>query len=254
MSLVSWETPWNPATRAIAPASSAARIRPGVTSMIRALPCEESVMTPACEPVNERASAPSEEMAIATSALEIRSPEVSSMSSSRAGGTGATCCARSSRVSVVSPIAETTTTTSWPALRVSTMRSATRLMRSAEATDDPPYFWTIRLTELPTTVRTAGGRADPTTGGRAGRMRRVACVPSDRHGADLRVEWPPRDRDGSGEPRLRPCSAYRPAARRFSADGAPQAFVLQADLRECPTARCGVGPQVLAPAAGSTPD
>jgi hypothetical protein len=31
-------------------------IRPGVTSMILARPCAESVMTPACEPVNERAS------------------------------------------------------------------------------------------------------------------------------------------------------------------------------------------------------
>ena len=55
-------------------------------------------------------------MAIATSALEMRSPEVSSMSISRAGGAGHTCLARSSRSSVVSPIAETTTTTSLPGL------------------------------------------------------------------------------------------------------------------------------------------
>ncbi len=149
MSLVSCETPWKPATSAMAPSSSAARIRPGVTSMIRARPWVESVITPAWEPVNERASAPRAEMAMATSALEIRSPEVSSMSSSRAGGTGDTCCARSSSVSVVSPIAETTTTTSWPFFRVSTIRSATRLMRSADATDEPPYFWTYRPTELP---------------------------------------------------------------------------------------------------------
>ena len=58
MSLVSWETPWKPATIAIAPASSAVRIRPGVTSMIRARPCEASVITPAWLPVNERASKP----------------------------------------------------------------------------------------------------------------------------------------------------------------------------------------------------
>ena len=75
------------------------------------------MITPACEPVNDRASAPSAEMAIATSALEIRSPEVSSMSSSRAGGDGETCWARSISSSVVSPIAETTTTTSLPSLR-----------------------------------------------------------------------------------------------------------------------------------------
>jgi hypothetical protein len=56
MSLVSWLTPWKPATIAIAPSSRAERMRPGVTSMIRALPWLDVVMTPACEPVNERAS------------------------------------------------------------------------------------------------------------------------------------------------------------------------------------------------------
>ena len=91
-------------------------IRPGVTSMILALPCAESVITPACEPVNDRALWPRCAIAIASSAIEIRSPAVSSMSSSRGGGSGVTCSARSSSSSVVSPIAETTTTTSWPAL------------------------------------------------------------------------------------------------------------------------------------------
>ena len=85
-------------------------------------------------------------MAIATSAMEIRSPAVSSMSSSRPGGSSVTCLARSSSSSVVSPMAETTTTTSSPSFFVSTMRSATRLMRSAAATEDPPYFWTTRAT------------------------------------------------------------------------------------------------------------
>ena len=72
-------------------------------------------MTPACEPVNERASAPRLAIAMASSAMLMRSPEVSSMSSSRGGGTGLICCARSSNSSVVSPMAETTTTTSLPA-------------------------------------------------------------------------------------------------------------------------------------------
>src|SRR4029077_19947333 len=84
----------------------------------------------------------------ATSALEIRSPAVSSMSISRAGGTGQTCLARSSRSSVVSPIAETTTTTSFPCFLVSTMRSATRRIRSASATEDPPYFCTTSATAI----------------------------------------------------------------------------------------------------------
>ena len=43
-------------------------------------------------------------------------------------------------------MADTTTTTSWPALRVSTIRFATRLMPSASATDEPPYFCTTRPT------------------------------------------------------------------------------------------------------------
>ena len=61
-------------------------MRPGVTSMIRALPWAESVMTPAWLPVKERASWPRSSIAMASSAMEMRSPAVSSMSSSRAGG------------------------------------------------------------------------------------------------------------------------------------------------------------------------
>ena len=44
----------------------------------------------------------------------------------------------------MSPIAETTTTTSSPARRASTIRCATRLIRSASPTDEPPYFCTTR--------------------------------------------------------------------------------------------------------------
>ena len=83
---------------------------------------------------------------MATRAIEMRSPAVSSMSSSRAGGSGETCSARSRSSSVVSPMAETTTTTSWPAFLVSTMRRATRLMLAASATLEPPYFCTMRDT------------------------------------------------------------------------------------------------------------
>ncbi len=161
MSLVSWLTPWNPATMAMCPSSSAARMRLGVTSMMRARPCAESVITPAWLPVNERASWPSPAIAIASTAIEIRSPAVSNMSSSRAGGSGETFSASSIRSSVVSPMAETTTQTSCPALRVSTIRRATRLTLSASATDEPPYFCTIRLTDLRSItveIRTQGRR------------------------------------------------------------------------------------------------
>ena len=147
-SLVSCETPWKPATIAIEPASIASTMRPGVMSMILARPCAESVITPAWEPVNDCALWPSWAMAIASSAIEIRSPAVSSMSSSRGGGSGVTCSARSRSSSVVSPIAETTTTTSLPARLVLTMRWATRLMPVASATDEPPYFCTTMPTGI----------------------------------------------------------------------------------------------------------
>src|SRR3954451_22197482 len=83
---------------------------------------------------------------MARSAIEIRSPPVSSMSSSRGCGSGVTCSARSMSSSVVSPMAETTTTTSSPARRRATIRLATCLMRSASPTEDPPYFWTTSAT------------------------------------------------------------------------------------------------------------
>src|SRR6266511_1675594 len=83
-------------------------------------------------------------MAIASSAMEMRSPAVSSMSSSRGGGSVETRLASAIRSSVESPIAETTTTTSWPACLVATTRSATCLILGASATEVPPYFCTIK--------------------------------------------------------------------------------------------------------------
>ncbi len=97
-------------------------------------------------------------MAMASSAMEMRSPAVSSMSSSRGAGMGVTSWARSRSSSVESPMAETATTTSLPALRVATMRFATRLMLSASATDDPPNFCTMRL---PGDSWGSGGRGRP---------------------------------------------------------------------------------------------
>ena len=153
ISLVSWLTPWNPATITMWPSSIAFEIRPGVTSMIFALPCTESVITPACEPVKDRAVQPRSEIAIATSAIEIRSPAVSSMSSSRAGGSGLTPSASSSSSSVLSPMAETATTTSLPSRLASTMRRATRLTAEASAREEPPYFCTTMPTDALLTVR-----------------------------------------------------------------------------------------------------
>ena len=74
MSRVSRLKPWNPATITIAPSSSASRSRTGVTSTMRAAPCVASVIMPAWLPVNERASWPMLLIAIASSAIEMRSP------------------------------------------------------------------------------------------------------------------------------------------------------------------------------------
>ncbi len=129
-------------------------MRSARTSTILAFRCVVSVTMPACEPVNDTAGWPWSRIAMHSSDIEIRSPAVSSMSISRAAGTCETPCASCSRSSVVLPIADTTTTTSSPWRRVRTMCSATALMRSASATDVPPYFWTSRFP----TPRTVQGR------------------------------------------------------------------------------------------------
>ena len=132
----------------MSPSPSAVTMRPGVMSMMRASPWVPVVITPACEPVNDRAVEPRSLMAIARRAALMRSPAVSSMSSSRGRGSGDTCSARSISSSVVSPIAEMTTTTSLPSAWVATIRRATRLMLSASATDEPPNFCTTRTVPL----------------------------------------------------------------------------------------------------------
>ena len=148
------DTPWNPATTATLPPSSASRSRSLRISRILALRCAVSVTMPACEPVNDTAASPRSMIAMHSNAIEMRSPEVSSMSISRALGSLETSWARRSRSSVVLPMADTTTTTSSPPRRVRTMCSATARMRSGSATDVPPNFCTSRLT-------TGDGTGDP---------------------------------------------------------------------------------------------
>ena len=75
-------------------------MRCAFTSTIFALPCAVSVTIPACEPVSEIASVPRSEIAMATSAQEIRSPTEMSMSSSRGFGRGETWWASASSSSV----------------------------------------------------------------------------------------------------------------------------------------------------------
>ena len=70
------------------------------------------VMTPACEPVNERAWKPRELIAIASTPSRCVRRRSAACRARAAGGAGSICFARSSSSSVVSPIADTTTTTS----------------------------------------------------------------------------------------------------------------------------------------------
>ena len=103
---------------------------------------------PLCDPVKDMASHPISLIAIESSAMEIRSPAVSNMSSSRLGGWDDTVLARSIRWSVVSPMAETTTTTSLPS-RFSLVRyAATLRIFSGEASDVPPNFLTASVPDF----------------------------------------------------------------------------------------------------------
>jgi hypothetical protein len=138
MSLVSWLTPWNPATMTTLPSSRAERTRPGVMSTMRALPCTASVMIPACEPVNDFAGTPRSCSAIASSDMEMRSPAVSRMSSSRSGGRSLIRAAIVTRSSVVLPMAETTTTVWLPSRWVRATRSATGTLHAIDVADRGP--------------------------------------------------------------------------------------------------------------------
>ena len=80
------DTPWNPATTAMLPASIVSWMRSARISTILALRWAVSVTIPACEPVNETAGSPRSMIAMHSSAAEMRSPAVSSMSISRSGG------------------------------------------------------------------------------------------------------------------------------------------------------------------------
>ena len=71
-------------------------------------------MMPTWLPVKLTAGTPRSARAIVSSAAETRSPVVSSMSISRPGRVVDTWEARAIRLSVALPIADTTTTTSWP--------------------------------------------------------------------------------------------------------------------------------------------
>ena len=103
-------------------------------------------MIPTWLPVKLLASMPRSASAMHSSAIDTRSPVVSSMSISRPGSAFETSLASLIRLSVDLPIADTATTTSLPWRFVNAMCSATARIRSGSATDVPPNFWTMRAT------------------------------------------------------------------------------------------------------------
>src|SRR6476619_3817639 len=139
-------------------------------------------------------------MAMASSAALIRSPAVNSMSSSRGGGSGDTRRARSISSSVVSHIAEITTTTSWPSALVATMRFATRLMLSASATEEPPYFCTTPPTPTPSAPVHSNGDP-PADLWSSRRSRRILGAVSEPPGPEPDAVEPATERSPSG-PRI----------------------------------------------------
>ena len=108
------ETPWNPATTGTTPSAIAAASRSGLISRILARVWSVSVIIPAWLPVNDAALMPRSASAMHSRLIEIRSPEVRSMSISRGGGSEETASASRSSSSVDLPMAETTATTSSP--------------------------------------------------------------------------------------------------------------------------------------------
>ena len=211
----STDTPWNPATTGHPAGGEGARAAgrraprgswPGCATV--------SVIIPAWLPVKDTASTPRSARAMHSRDMEMRSPELSSMSISRSGCTELTSSASRTRSSVVLPMALTTTTTSLPARRVRATWSATARMRSASPTDVP-----AELLDHERHGRQGYNPAHGRPGGR--RPARPGAAPAARSGGAGRTGYPA----GPWEPRnvnvRRPAGrpAARPSRRRPSGSG-----------------------------------
>ena len=204
------EAPWKPATITIRPAASSCSILAVSMPAMRARPKTASVRIPACTPLRLIASLPSSCSAIESSVEETASPVENSMSSSRGRGLLVTSFASAISRSVVSPIAETTATTRSPPAARSAMRRATCVMRSASATELPPYFWTTSaplgslnwlLPYCPSAVstsappvRSAQTRVEASTPRAAAATRIAPAISSKRSVARAAIVGPPPER------------------------------------------------------------
>ncbi len=133
---------------------------------------------PTCHAVSDTQDRPMASSAMAHSATEICSPVDSSISISRLEGRGLISPALAMRSSVVSPWAESTTITSFPARYVSAMIPATLRRRWASRTLLPPNFCTIKLMLAPSLLQithpnAAGRRASPPRAVLKGRLHSI---------------------------------------------------------------------------------
>ena len=138
--------PWKPATTAISRRLRLSKSRSQSMLRMRALAKAESVRIRTWWPRKLRAFAFSSWMASATSPTVTCSPVETTTSCSRWLGRLAISRVSWSRRLVSPDMAETTTTTSCPCLRVATARRATLRIRPASPTEVPPYFWTMSAT------------------------------------------------------------------------------------------------------------
>ena len=141
-------TPWNPATTIIFPSSRFFLNLSVLISIILALEWTFSVKIPICVALKLTALYPWAWIAIVRSAIDTHSPVDKSISISLAEGFGFKSFAIFTRWSVVCPIADTTTTTSFPFSFSLMTVFATFLILSVSATDVPPNFWTITFLNL----------------------------------------------------------------------------------------------------------
>ena len=94
--------------------SSSSFTRSHVTFLMRAKECVDEVFIPTCQPQSDTTGYPSFSIAIAISAIDICSPQASSISISRLEALGLISSALAIKSSVVSPCAERTTHISFP--------------------------------------------------------------------------------------------------------------------------------------------
>jgi hypothetical protein len=134
----SW--PWKPATTTICFFFSAWTMRSASMLLMRALEKVLSVVMRTWCPRKLTALRFCAWMASANSPMVTCSPVATTTSCSRSLGRSESAATSLSSRFVSPDMAETTTTTSWPAFWAAMQRRATFLMRSVSPTEVPPYF------------------------------------------------------------------------------------------------------------------